>query len=142
MMRRVALGESDDGYVVPLPAAADPNGRSAQTDRGPERRLHRRDHGTRSQHFGSRRQRSSWLEDPSCVGEPLELVLGTAEEQAPVVGTAARFEEFFELESRVLYRRFCVITGNGHEAEEIMQDAFLAIWERWDRVAGLDDPTG
>jgi RNA polymerase sigma factor (sigma-70 family) len=52
------------------------------------------------------------------------------------------FEAFFEAESRVLFRRLCVITGNGHEAEEIMQDAFLALWERWDRVATLEDPVG
>lgn len=35
-----------------------------------------------------------------------------------------------------------LITGNRHEAEEIAQDAFLAVWERWDRVRALDDPTG
>jgi DNA-directed RNA polymerase specialized sigma24 family protein len=28
------------------------------------------------------------------------------------------------------------------EAEEIMQDAFLALWERWERVSAIDDPTG
>ena len=76
------------------------------------------------------------------MDEPLELVLRSAEGKAPAVATSASFEDFFEAESRVLYRRLCVITGNGHEAEEIMQDAFLAIWERWDRVAGLDDTTG
>src|SRR5437867_2976033 len=76
------------------------------------------------------------------MGEPSELVLRPAEAQAPFVGRAASFEGFFEAQSRVLYRRLCVITGNGHEAEEIMQDAFLAIWERWDRVAGLEDPVG
>lgn len=34
------------------------------------------------------------------------------------------------------------MTGNRQEAEEIMQDAFVAIWERWDRVGPMDDPTG
>ena len=76
------------------------------------------------------------------MGEPSELVLRPAEAQAPFVGRAASFEGFFEAQSRVLYRRLCVITGNGHEAEEIMQDAFLAIWERWDRVGAMADPTG
>jgi RNA polymerase sigma factor (sigma-70 family) len=52
------------------------------------------------------------------------------------------FEAFFQAESRVLFRRLCVITGNAAEAEEIMQDAFLALWERWDRVRTLEDPTG
>jgi RNA polymerase sigma factor (sigma-70 family) len=80
--------------------------------------------------------------DPSCVDEPLELVLVPGEAEAPFVEATQSFEAFFEAESRVLFRRLCVITGNGHEAEEIMQDAFLALWERWDRVAGVDDPTG
>jgi RNA polymerase sigma-70 factor (ECF subfamily) len=34
------------------------------------------------------------------------------------------------------------MTGNRHEAEEITQDAFLALWERWDRVAGMEEPVG
>ena len=33
------------------------------------------------------------------------------------------------------------MTGNRHEAEEITQDSFLKIYERWDRVGALDDPT-
>ncbi|HJS26551.1 MAG TPA: sigma-70 family RNA polymerase sigma factor [Actinomycetota bacterium] len=52
------------------------------------------------------------------------------------------FEAFFEAEARTLFRRLCTITGNAAEAEEIMQDAFLALWERWDRVGSLEDPTG
>lgn len=52
------------------------------------------------------------------------------------------FEEFFETESQTLFRRLWLITGNRAEAEEIMQDAFLKLWERWDRVVELDDPTG
>ena len=35
-----------------------------------------------------------------------------------------------------------LVTRNSHEAEEIMQDAFLKLWERWDRVNQMDDPTG
>jgi Sigma-70 region 2 len=31
----------------------------------------------------------------------------------------------------------CLVTGNRQEAEEIMQDAFLRLWEQWDRVAHL-----
>jgi RNA polymerase sigma-70 factor (ECF subfamily) len=52
------------------------------------------------------------------------------------------FEVFFDREARVLFRRMCAVTGNAAEAEEIMQDAFLALWERWERVAGMTDPTG
>jgi RNA polymerase sigma factor (sigma-70 family) len=52
------------------------------------------------------------------------------------------FEAFFDAESQILFRRLWLVTGNRAEAEEIMQDAFLALWERWDRVSTLDDPTG
>ena len=34
------------------------------------------------------------------------------------------------------------MTGNRHDAEELMQDAFLRLWERWDRIEAIEDPTG
>lgn len=52
------------------------------------------------------------------------------------------FEAFYETEAKTLFRRLCAVTGNSAEAEEIMQDAFLALWERWERVGSLQDPTG
>jgi RNA polymerase sigma factor (sigma-70 family) len=32
------------------------------------------------------------------------------------------------------------VTGDRHDAEELMQDAFLKLWERWDRVSRIEDP--
>ena len=52
------------------------------------------------------------------------------------------FEAFFERHHVPLYRALWLMTRNRHEAEEIMQDAFLKLWERWDRVASLPDPEG
>ena len=52
------------------------------------------------------------------------------------------FESFFEGERTRLLRALFLLTGNAQEAEELMQDAFLAVWERWDRVRAMDDPTG
>ena len=52
------------------------------------------------------------------------------------------FEEFFAAEHARLYSALCAVTGNRQEAEEIMQEAFLKLWERWERVSGLDDPVG
>src|SRR5918994_189562 len=54
----------------------------------------------------------------------------------------ASFEAFFEAEHERLFRALFLVTGNAQEAEELMQDAFVALWERWDRVRGMDEPTG
>jgi RNA polymerase sigma-70 factor (ECF subfamily) len=34
------------------------------------------------------------------------------------------------------------MSGNRAEAEEVMQDAFLRVWERWDRVSAMESPDG
>jgi RNA polymerase sigma-70 factor (ECF subfamily) len=63
-------------------------------------------------------------------------------ERHEVAETHASFETFFEQTHQRLFGGLCLVTGNRHEAEEIMQDAYLKVWERWDRVSGMDDPTG
>jgi RNA polymerase sigma factor (sigma-70 family) len=56
---------------------------------------------------------------------------------------AARpFEEFFELEHGRLFGALTVMTGDRFEAEEVMQEAFLKLWERWTRVSRMDEPVG
>lgn len=50
------------------------------------------------------------------------------------------FEEFFEAHRRRLFGAMSLVTGNRSEAEEITQDAFLRVWERWEYVSTLDDP--
>ena len=57
-------------------------------------------------------------------------------------GSAASFEEFFKAEQLRLHRVLFAITGSRPEAEDIAQDAFLRVWERWDRVSTMDDPVG
>jgi len=56
--------------------------------------------------------------------------------------TAPSFEEFYEATFRRVFTALCLVTGNRHEAEEIAQDAFLRVFERWDRVRSLEDPIG
>ena len=58
------------------------------------------------------------------------------------MGEPISFESFFEEQRSRLFGALSLVTGSRHEAEEIAQDAFLRLWERWDRVATLDDPTG
>ena len=54
----------------------------------------------------------------------------------------ASFEGFFADHHPDLFSAVWLITRNGHETEEIVQEAFLRLWERWERVSGLDDPEG
>ena len=73
---------------------------------------------------------------------PLFLVASDGLSTPEGMSEAQSFEEFFESESPTLFWRLCLVTGNRHEAEEVMQDAFLNVFERWHRVRGMDDPTG
>jgi len=73
---------------------------------------------------------------------PLRLVASTVISIPDSVVEPQSFEDFFEAESPALFLRLCLITGNRHEAEEVLQDAFLSLFERWDRVRKMEDPTG
>ena len=57
-------------------------------------------------------------------------------------GLSASFEDFYEIEHGPLFGALVLITGSRHEAEDVMQDAFLRIWERWHLVQSLANPTG
>ena len=52
------------------------------------------------------------------------------------------FEDFFEAHRTRLFTALWLVARDRQEAEEVAQDAFLKLWERWDRVAGLEDPAG
>jgi RNA polymerase sigma-70 factor (ECF subfamily) len=54
----------------------------------------------------------------------------------------ASFEEFFHLERDRLFRVMFVITKNRQEAEDLAQEAFVRVWERWDTVGEMENPTG
>ncbi|MBA3363470.1 MAG: hypothetical protein H0T07_03575 [Actinobacteria bacterium] len=51
------------------------------------------------------------------------------------------FESFFEDEKDRLLRVLSVITGSRVEAEDIAQEAFTRVFERWDSVGVMEDPT-
>ncbi len=53
----------------------------------------------------------------------------------------ARFDTFFAEEHERLFKALYFVTGNRHDAEELMQDAFLRLWERWDDISAIADPT-
>lgn len=55
---------------------------------------------------------------------------------------ALTFEAFFAAESDRLLRILCVITGSRSEAEDILQEAFTRIFQRWDRLSEIQNPAG
>ena len=61
---------------------------------------------------------------------------------AEVVAPPTTFEAFFLQERDRLFGLMCLVTGNRSDAEEIVQDAFLKMWERWDRRGALENPAG
>jgi len=54
--------------------------------------------------------------------------------------TSASFEDFFDQERDRLYRALWLVTRNRFEAEELTQEAFVRVLERWDRIAEMNDP--
>ncbi|MGH2594372.1 MAG: RNA polymerase sigma factor [Actinomycetota bacterium] len=53
----------------------------------------------------------------------------------------ADFATFFAEEHGRLLKALYFVTGNRADAAELMQDAFLKLWERWDWIDRIDDPT-
>jgi RNA polymerase sigma factor (sigma-70 family) len=51
------------------------------------------------------------------------------------------FALFFAEEHARLFKALYFVTGNRADAQELMQDAFLKLWERWDTIDRIDDPT-
>jgi RNA polymerase sigma-70 factor (ECF subfamily) len=64
-----------------------------------------------------------------------------APDEAMVIEPLA-FELFFEEQKERLLRILSVITGSRAEAEDLAQEAFTRMFERWETVAAMDDPAG
>ena len=75
------------------------------------------------------------------MATPLHSVSATGEgiamSEAPL-----SFDEFFHDEYPRLFATMCLTTRSRHEAEEIAQDAFVRLLERWGRVGVLEEPAG
>jgi RNA polymerase sigma factor (sigma-70 family) len=54
----------------------------------------------------------------------------------------ARFDSFFAEEHERLFKALYFVTGERADAEELMQEAFLKLWERWHEIDRIEDPTG
>jgi RNA polymerase sigma factor (sigma-70 family) len=70
------------------------------------------------------------------VGIAAHTSSGVAEDARPA------FEEFVRRTRDRLAGSLWLVTRNTHETEEIAQEAYVRIWQRWDRVGRMDDPEG
>jgi RNA polymerase sigma-70 factor (ECF subfamily) len=50
------------------------------------------------------------------------------------------FRTFFEDEHRGLLKALHFVTGDRAEAADLMQEAFLKLWELWGRIDTIEDP--
>jgi RNA polymerase sigma-70 factor (ECF subfamily) len=74
-----------------------------------------------------------------------EMAQLSGRQEAPQeVSSHARltFDEFFEAEKDRLLRALSVITGSLAEGEDLAQEAFTRVFERWDAVRSMEDPAG
>jgi RNA polymerase sigma-70 factor, ECF subfamily len=54
----------------------------------------------------------------------------------------ADFESFYLAHRVRLFRALVEVTRDVHAAEELTQDSFVRVWERWERVGQMEDPVG
>ena len=83
----------------------------------------------------------------SRMDQPLRLVsdlapIGAGAGREAAQPTLIDFEDLVHAEHAGLYGALCLIIRDRGEAEDVMQEAFLKVWERWDRVQGMDNPAG
>jgi RNA polymerase sigma factor (sigma-70 family) len=60
----------------------------------------------------------------------------------PEAVAGSDFESFYEAHRLALFRAALVLTRDATAAEDVAQDAFVRVWQRWERVRALEDPVG
>jgi RNA polymerase sigma-70 factor, ECF subfamily len=90
---------------------------------------------------------------PGCSGAAIGRsvsVTEAADELGSVIRTTEaiaalpmlEFQDFYDMEQAGLFGAMCLITGNRSDAEDLTQEAFLKVWERWERVRSMERPSG
>jgi RNA polymerase sigma factor (sigma-70 family) len=66
----------------------------------------------------------------------------TLDGKGPGPSGLADFESFYRANRVRLFRALVVMTRDVHGAEELTQESFVKVWERWERVTTMADPIG
>jgi RNA polymerase sigma factor (sigma-70 family) len=78
----------------------------------------------------------------SHMDESAAVVHRAPAEPSEIADLASSFELFVDAESARFHGALRLLTRDRAEAEDLMQEALLRVWERWEHVRALDDPTG
>jgi RNA polymerase sigma-70 factor, ECF subfamily len=74
--------------------------------------------------------------------EPPGAVRETPVPGADVPEDGPGFEEFFERHYAPLARGLVLVVGDGGEAEDLAEEAFVRAWDQWERVRSMASPVG
>ena len=81
--------------------------------------------------------------DPGAVVRVKAVPVPDVEPEASIDLTASgpdSFAEFYESQYGAVVRLAAALVGRWDVAEELVQDAFIALYARWERVSGYDAP--
>src|SRR5215207_6219066 len=76
------------------------------------------------------------------MDETAAIVPSAPVSRSGVDDLASTFEAFVDAETARFHGALRLLARDRAEAEDLMQDAYLKVWERWPHVRSLDDPTG
>jgi len=66
----------------------------------------------------------------------------TPTDPSEVLDLASSFEAFVDAETARFHGALRLLTRDRGEAEDLMQETYVKVWERWHHVQSLEDPTG
>jgi RNA polymerase sigma-70 factor (ECF subfamily) len=72
----------------------------------------------------------------------VEIQIAVSETSGAVPDVRPAFEAFFLRTRDRLAGSLWLVTRNRHDTEEVAQEAYVRVWQRWDRVGQMDDPEG
>src|SRR5437016_2976755 len=71
-------------------------------------------------------------------GEPIDRTAAKA--RSPIATTGDGFVALYSAAHGTLTSQLYAYLGDRKEAEDVVQEAFLRVWQRWGRLEGCADP--